>query len=166
MSERRRAYFAWLIVCFAWGTTYLGIRIGLETIPPFLLAGCRWTAAGALILVALKSRGESLPRARAWGQLAILGFFLLTIGNGGVTWAERTVPSGLTAVLVAMAPFWMVGVEALMSDGEPLTTKRMLGLLVGFTGILVLVWPEIHFGSGGVGFIGGVIAAQLACFGW
>src|SRR5712692_9984417 len=165
-GTKRRAYLAWVAVCLIWGTTYLGIRIALETIPPFLMAGSRWIIAGALIIPVLKMRGERLPPASSWGSLAILGVLLLGFGNGGVVWAERTVPSGLTAVLVATSPFWMVGIEALMPDGEPLTARRVIGLLVGFGGILVLVWPEIHMGEGGREFVGGVIAAQLASIGW
>jgi len=153
-------------VCLIWGTTYLGIRIALETIPPFLMAGSRWIIAGGLIIPVLKMRGERLPAATSWTSLALLGVLLLGFGNGGVVWAERTVPSGLTAILVATSPFWMVGVDALMLDGEPLTVRRSIGLIVGFAGIVVLVWPEIRFGEGGRGFLAGVISAQLACLGW
>jgi drug/metabolite transporter (DMT)-like permease len=165
MPSMRRAYLAWIAVCLIWGTTYLGIRIALETIPPFLMGAWRWIIAGSLIIAILAMRGERLPSIRLWGTLALLGVLLIGFGNGGVVWAERTVPSGLTAVLVAMAPFWMVGIEALMPDGDPLTVRRVIGLLVGFTGIVVLVWPEIRVGGAG-GFIAGVIAAQIACVGW
>src|SRR5262249_34173395 len=90
---------------------------------------------------------------------------LIGFGNGGVVWAERTVPSGLTAVLVAMSPFWMVGIDAFMPDGDKLTLRRGVGLVIGFIGIVVLVWPELHV-SGAGGFLTGVIAAQIACLGW
>ena len=83
-----------------------------------------------------------------------------------MVWAEQTVPSGLTAVLVATSPFWMVGFDALMPDGEAITFRRVLGLVVGFGGIVMLVWPELHFDGSGRGFLGGVIAAQIACVGW
>jgi drug/metabolite transporter (DMT)-like permease len=91
---------------------------------------------------------------------------LLGFGNGAVVWAEQTVPSGLTAVLVATSPFWMVGFDALMPGGEAITLRRLLGLVVGFGGIVMLVWPEIRFDGNGGGFLGGVIAAQIACLGW
>jgi drug/metabolite transporter (DMT)-like permease len=165
MSLTRRAYFAWIAVCLIWGTTYLGIRIALETIPPFLMGAWRWIIAGALMIVVLVARGERLPPMRLWGSLAVLGLLLIGFGNGGVVWAERTVPSGLTAVLVAMSPFWMVGIDAFMPDGDPLTLRRIAGLVVGFVGILVLVWPELGV-SGATNFLTGVIAAQIACFGW
>jgi drug/metabolite transporter (DMT)-like permease len=149
-----------------WGTTYLAIRIALESIPPLLMAAMRWIAAGGLLTLVLALRGERLPARREWPSLTILGILLLGFGNGAVVWAEQTVPSGLTAVLVATSPFWMVGIDALMPHGEAITLRRLLGLIVGFGGIVMLVWPEIHFDAGGRGFLGGVIAAQIACVGW
>jgi drug/metabolite transporter (DMT)-like permease len=161
-----RAYLAWIAVCLIWGTTYLAIRISLETIPPLLMAAIRWIAAGSLLILLLKLRGERLPARREWPSLAILGILLLGVGNGAVVWAEQTVPSGLTAVLVATSPFWMVGIDALMPGGEALNLRRMLGLMVGFCGIVMLVWPEIRIAGGGRAFLGGVVAAQIACVGW
>ncbi len=163
--SRRSAYLAWVAVCLLWGTTYLAIRIALETIPPMSMAAFRWIVAGSVLIVALKLRGERLPSPRTYGPLGILGILLLGFGNGGVVWAERYVPSGLTAVLVATTPFWMVGIDALMPHGEPIAMRRGVGLAIGFTGIVMLVWPEIHTG-GGRGFLSGVMAAQLACLGW
>ena len=84
----RRAYLAWIAVCLIWGTTYLGIRIALETIPPLLMASMRWIAAGSLLIVMLALRGERLPARREWPSLAILGILLLGFGNGAVVWAE------------------------------------------------------------------------------
>jgi len=149
-----------------WGTTYLGIRVALETIPPLMMAALRWIAAGGLLVGVLAIRGERLPRRREWPALALLGVLLLGFGNGAVVWAELTVPSGLTAVLVAMSPFWMVGIDAFMADGQPLTIRRIIGLLVGFAGIVMLVWPEIRVGESGRAFLGGVISTQIACAGW
>jgi drug/metabolite transporter (DMT)-like permease len=166
VSTKRRAYIAWAIVCGVWGTTYLGIRISLETIPPFLMAAIRWLVAGSLLAIALKLRGERLPRPSAWPALTVLGILLLGFGNGGVVWAEQTVPSGLAAVLVATCPFWMVGIDVLMPGGERLTVRRVVGLLVGFGGIVLLVWPEIKMGEDGRAFLNGVIASQIACVGW
>jgi drug/metabolite transporter (DMT)-like permease len=153
-------------VCLIWGTTYLGIRIALETIPPLFMAAVRWIVAGALLIAALKLRGERLPDRSEWPSLTVLGILLLGFGNGAVVWAELTVPSGLTAVLVATSPFWMVGIDAMMPDGDRLTLRRVLGLVIGFGGIVMLVWPEIRIGEGGRAFLGGVISAQIACIGW
>ena len=162
---RVRAYLAWVFICVVWGTTYLGMRICLETIPPLLMGGVRFTLAGLILIAVLMSRGERLPGIRAWPTLAVLGALMVGFGNGGVVWAEQTVASGLTAVLVAMSPFWMVGFDALTPPRVPLTARRALGLVVGFSGIVLLVWPEIDV-TGGRGFLLGVVAAQIACIGW
>jgi drug/metabolite transporter (DMT)-like permease len=168
MASTRRAYLAWAIVCLVWGTTYLAIRISLESIPPLLMAAMRWISAGSILILTLKLRGEALPRPHTWPALALLGVLLLGFGNGAVVWAEQTVPSGLTAVLVATVPFWMVGLDALDDGGEPITLRRAIGLTLGFAGILVLVWPAIEIGQAGLslGFTAGVISSQIACIGW
>jgi drug/metabolite transporter (DMT)-like permease len=162
---RSRAYLAWITVCLVWGTTYLAIRIALETIPPLLMAAIRYSVAGTILAIALRVRGERLPGPRAWPSLLILGILLLGFGNGGVVWAEQTVPSGLTAVLVATAPFWITTLDVILG-GERLTPRRWLGLVVGFAGIVTLVWPELQVGPNRRGFLIGVIAAQIACAGW
>lgn len=164
-APTRLAYAAWIAVCLLWGTTYLGIRIALETVPPMLMGGLRWPLAGAIILLILKARGAVLPGPRAWGSLAVLGVLMIGVGNGGVVWAEQTLPSGLTAVLVAAIPFWMVGIERLAGDTTPITPMRFGGLLVGFLGIVMLVWPELRVGEGW-DFLLGVLATQVACLGW
>jgi drug/metabolite transporter (DMT)-like permease len=165
--ERRLAYFAWALVCVIWGTTYLGIRISLETIPPALMGGLRWTIAGVLLVGYVLMRGEPLPSRQSWGGIALMAFLLLGLGNGGVVVAEQWVPSGLAAVFIATSPFWMVGVEACLRDGERLTRATALGLAVGFAGILVLVWPELSLGSAGSRqFLVGVLALQIASLGW
>jgi drug/metabolite transporter (DMT)-like permease len=154
-----------VFVCLVWGTTYLGIRIALETIPPLLMGGIRYLVSGIVMIAILAVRGERLPRMRMWPALMLLGLLMLGLGNGGVVWAEQTVPSGLTAVLVAMSPFWMVGIDALTPHGEPLTLRRVAGLAIGLSGIVMLVWPEIRVDNGRA-FVVGVIAAQIACLGW
>jgi drug/metabolite transporter (DMT)-like permease len=165
--QRRLAYVAWVMVCLIWGTTYLGIRISLESMPPALMGGLRWTIAGALLASYVAMRGHQLPPPSRWGGILLLGFLLLGLGNGGVVVAEQWVPSGLAAVLVACSPFWMAAVEACLPDGDRLRGKVILGLLIGFAGILVLVWPDLKF-SGGANhqFLMGVIALQIAAFGW
>lgn len=164
-SATRLAWGAWIAVCLLWGTTYLAIRIALETVPPMLMGGFRWTLAGALILGVMRLRGERIPGRAQWPSLALLGVLLIGFGNGGVVWAEQTLPSGLTAVLVAVIPFWMVGVEKVTGSTEPLTPRRIAGLLIGFAGIVLLVWPELELGAGRA-FLLGVAATQLACLGW
>lgn len=164
--HRRRAYLAWVAVCLIWGTTYLGIRVSLETMPPALMGGLRWTIAGTLLAGYLRLRGEPLPARSQWGAIALLGLLLLGLGNGGVVVAELWVPSGLTAVLVATSPFWMAAVEAVLPGGERLRATVIAGLLVGFSGIVLLVWPDLHAAGGSSRLVHGVIALQTACLGW
>ena len=165
--ERRLAYFAWGLVCIIWGTTYFGIRVSLETMPPALMGGLRWTIAGGLLLLYLLVRRQPLPPWERWGGIVLMAFLLLGLGNGGVVVAEQWVPSGLAAVLVASSPFWMSAVEACLRDGDRMNAPTVVGLTVGFTGILVLVWPELSVGSAGSrGFLFGVAALQIASIGW
>jgi drug/metabolite transporter (DMT)-like permease len=166
-KERQLALGAWVAVCVIWGTTYLGIRISLESIPPGLMGGLRWTAAGALLAIYVRARGGALPPPSRWGSIALLAFLLLGLGNGGVVVAEQWVPSGLTAVLVASSPFWMAGVEAGLKDGERLTSTMLAGLLIGFAGIVVLVWPDLTLtSSADRRFLLGVISLQIGSLGW
>jgi drug/metabolite transporter (DMT)-like permease len=165
--ERRLAWFAWMAVCLIWGTTYLGIRISLETMPPMIMAGLRWTLAGGLLAAYMATRGERLPRPSGWRNALLLGFLMLVLGNGGVVWAEMSVPSGLAAVIVASSPFWIAGVEAFRKDGERMTWRTAAGFVLGFLGIVLLIWPELwRAGTGGRRFVLGVIALQIACLGW
>jgi drug/metabolite transporter (DMT)-like permease len=159
------AYVAWIVVCIVWGTTYLAIRVALESVPVALVGGLRFTAAGLIMVAALRVIGQQLPPPRTWGAMALSGFLLLVVGNGAVVWAEQYVASGLAAVIVAMIPFWTVVVEA-VRGGERPTGRTWIGLAVGFSGIVVLVWPELFTGGGGQRFVAGVIALQLACAGW
>jgi drug/metabolite transporter (DMT)-like permease len=165
--ERRLALIAWIVVCIVWGTTYLGIRVALESVPVALLAGLRWTTAGVLLAAMLPLFGERLPPPRTWGSIAIAGFLMAVIGNGGVVWAQQYVASGLAAVIVAMVPFWSVLVEAMLPRGERVARRTLAGLAVGFLGILALVGPELTLGGDdGRMFVAGVVSLQIACFGW
>ncbi len=162
-----RAWSAWIAVCVIWGTTYLAIKVALDTIPPFLLGGLRYVTAGLLLAAILRARGHRLPGVSAWPALTIVGFFMLTLGNGGVVLAETTVPSGLTAVLIGTTPFWMLGADALVTRGRVVHARQWLGLVIGFAGIVILVWPEITAGgASGRSFGWGVLAVQTACAGW
>jgi len=161
------AYTAFITVCIIWGTTYLGIHVALETVPVLLVAGLRWMAAGVIMSGLMLATGRGLPKPRLWGPLALLGFLMNIVGNGFVVYAQQYVASGLTAVLIATTPFWSALLERLLPDGERFTTRSLTGLALGFSGIIVLVWPEMtHGGASGRAFIIGVVAIQLACIGW
>ena len=167
MSAPPLAYVAFVTVCVIWGTTYLGISVALETVPVLLVAGLRWMSAGVIMSAFMLARGRGLPGPRSWGPLILLGFLMNVIGNGLVVYAEQFVASGLTAVLIATTPFWSALAERLLPNGERFTGRSLAGLGLGFSGIVVLVWPEMtHGGAGGHAFVIGVIAIQIACVGW
>ena len=164
---RRNAWIAFIAVCVIWGTTYLAIKVALETIPPFLLGGIRYVIAGTLLGAVLVARGEKLPPLSEWGNLALLGFLMITLGNGGVNWGEQYLASGITAVLIATSPFWMVTTDAFFPGGETLSGRKFVGLAVGFSGIVLLVWPDLTLeGANGRQVLLGVLALQVACAGW
>jgi len=164
--ERRLAFVAWITVCVVWGTTYLAIRVALESVPVALLAGLRWTAAGTLMIAALAAAGKPLPPRREWPALAFVGCMMTVVGNGFVVWAEQFVASGLAAVVVATVPFWNVAIETALPGGERVSARTLAGLTVGFSGILVLVWPELAVSGAGSRFVLGILALQAACVGW
>lgn len=167
MSVIARAYLSWVTICLVWGTTYLAIRVCLETLPPGLAGGLRWLIAGSLLVAGHLVRRRPLPRPADWPGLLFLGVLFIVSGNGLVVWAEQWVPSGLTAVLLATTPFWMVGIELLLPKGERPRARTWAGLFVGFVGIVLLVWPELSAGgASGAGFLFGVLALQAACITW
>lgn len=169
LSDREKfgAYGAWAAVCFFWGTTYLAIRIGLETMPPMLFAGLRFLIAGGILLfVMTRQRRARLPTGREWLDLGAVGLLLLGVGTGAVVWAEQWVPSGVAALLVATSPFWAAGLERLRKDGERVGAAGLAGMLVGFGGLVYLLWPQL-FGSGVNGpLLLGVLVIQIGCFAW
>ena len=129
---------------------------------PFLNGGLRNIAAGAILAAGLALRGHKLPGRDAFGRLAVLGVCMFLFGNGGVVWGVQHLPSGLAAVLVGTSPFWMVGVEALMAGGRTFRLRQLLGLVAGFAGIVILVWPDnAQGGAGARQFSLAVISIQL-----
>ena len=164
---RRNAWIAFIAVCVIWGTTYLAIKVALETIPPFLMGGIRYLIAGTVLGSILVARGEKLPPLAEWGSLAWLGFLMIGLGNGGVNWAEQYLASGIAAVVIATSPFWMVAVDGMLPGGEKFSTRKIIGLSIGFSGIVLLVWPDITLaGADGRMVLLGILALQIACAGW
>lgn len=151
-------------VYLVWGSTYLGIALAIETLPPLLMGGVRFLVAGA-ILYALARRFDGLHRVRPavgqWRAALITGTLLLTIGNGGVAWAEQTVPTGVSALVIASLPLWIVVLDRLFF-GARLTWRAGLGVAVGFAGVAVLVSP----GAPGAVDLAGGLALLFAAVGW
>lgn len=143
----RRALFllAFGAVYLFWGSTYLAIRVGVQTIPPALMVGLRFLAAGLLLLPVARALGQPLAVSlRELRILFLIGVLLLVGGNGGVVWAEQYVPSGLAALLVATVPLWMAVLETLLPGGSRLTGAAAAGLLTGFLGVAILLWPKLQ----------------------
>ena len=130
-TRRRLAYFAWARGLLIWGTTYLGIRVSLESMPPALMGGLRWTIAGvAAHALSRRPRPAAAATRRSGAASRCSGSCMLGLGNGGVVFAEQWVPSGLAAVMVATSPFWMAAVEAFLPDGERLRRSACIAGLV------------------------------------
>jgi drug/metabolite transporter (DMT)-like permease len=146
-AQRQRRFLT--ILCFAlvylmWGSTYLGIRIAVEHIPPALMCALRFTAAGALMLVYCKITGRFIQYTWAeLGQLAVVGILLLIGGNCTVAYAERYVPSGLAALLVGIIPLWFLVLDSLLLGDHHISFRGLIGLVLGITGMVVLLWPQL-----------------------
>jgi drug/metabolite transporter (DMT)-like permease len=132
------AWAALAAVCFFWGTTYLGIRISIETLPPAFVISARFILSGLILLIAARVKGAQLPRGRDLRVACFTGVLILGIGNAAVFYAEQLIPSGLAGLFVTLLPFWMVGMEAAMG-GEPLHAPALLGMVVGFAGSILLL---------------------------
>jgi len=161
-----KAYLALVAICFFWGTTYLGIRMALESFPPLLLVSLRFTVSGSIMLAAAWLARARLPRGRDLAISAFTGFLILGVGNACLTVAELWIPSGLAALIISVSPFWMVGIEALLPGGERLHRSSMLGMLVGLAGAALLVSSDVTGASFGGGLLRGFLLLQLGNAAW
>lgn len=157
---------AFAAVYIIWGSTYLGIKYAIETLPTFLLAGARFMIAGAVIFVwARFSKDYEKPKAIHWRTSFIVGALLLLCGNGFVVAAEHYISSGLAALLIATEPFWIVIIGWLVMKGARPNWKVALGLLIGFVGVSLLIGGSgfsIEHGNGQLFGIALIIVATLA----
>ena len=142
--RRLHLFLALAAVYLIWGSTYLAIRFAIETLPPFAMAAVRFLVAGSILFAYSLARGEKNPSRGAWGSALVVGILLLVGGNGGVVWAEQRIDSGIAALLVTTMPFFLVLVTALLPGGRPPTARMLVGLLVGFAGVVVLLNPFAH----------------------
>ncbi|HXN77011.1 MAG TPA: EamA family transporter [Gemmatimonadaceae bacterium] len=161
-DKRGRASRAQIVAAFAsiyliWGSTYLAIRYAVETIPPFIMGGIRILISGAMLYLWARSRGAPKPTRLHWRNAIIAGGFLLLGGNGAVVWAEQFVPSGLTALLVSILPFWLVIIEWVRPPRRRPSGAVLAGLVLGFIGIVVLVGPSDVGGHGDVNPLGALV---------
>jgi drug/metabolite transporter (DMT)-like permease len=163
IAPRWKIGLAFLAVYLCWGMTYLAMRVAVKDIPPHLMSGARFLVAGMVLYLWSRSRGDPAPGAKEWKAAAVVGAFLLLGGNATVAWAEQQVPSGLAAVLIAVAPIWMVGFEWARGGRRP--SRRVLaGLLLGLLGVGLLVTPNGD-STNQVNLLGGVVLV-LASASW
>ena len=152
-APRGRVIAAFIAVYLIWGSTYLGIRFAIETIPPFLLSAVRFTLAGSILLTIAKVRGAPNATPPQFRTAAIVGS-LLMLGNALVGVAEQRIPSGVAALLVAMSPLFMVLLEWIRPGGKRPTLLVAIGLLVGLGGVGALVGPGSIGGGGAIDLVG------------
>lgn len=156
ISQRAKIGAAFAAVYIIWGSTYLAIRFVIETLPPFFMAGTRFTIAGLVLYVWMRIRGKTGEPASHWSRAFLVGGFMLLGGHGAVVWAEQWIPSGLTSLLIATVPLWMVFLDSIHTRAKP--NNRILGgLALGFSGVVLLISNTESLNASSVELIGGVV---------
>lgn len=144
---KTKLWTALIALYIIWGSTYLAIRFAVETIPPFFHASLRFLVSGAILYIWRRAAGDAKPTLGNWKSTAIVGTLLLVGGNGLVAFAEQSVPSGIAALMITTSPFWLVLFESLRAGGTKPTWLSILGLLIGFSGVFLLIGPAEFTGS-------------------
>ena len=165
MSRRAgsTAYIALAAVCFFWGTTYLAIRIAIETLPSAFVIFTRFTLSGSILLAVARMRGAHIPRGRELWIACGCGVMILGVGNAAAVYAEQIIPSGLAGLFTTLSPFWMTGIEAMMG-GEALHAPTIAGMLIGFSGTALLLLPGA--GAFGRSTLVGFAIMQVGVIAW
>ncbi len=156
---------AFAIIYLVWGSTFLAIRVGVREVPPFLLAGLRFLIAGLILFAWMRAKGTVSPTTREWFSATLLAVLIFVLDYGLLFWAERRVPSGIAAVMMATIPVFMTLSEIVFLKTQRLTPRLGTALLVGIGGVLVLVSRSISFGDSPIDTIG-AIALIVAAIGW
>jgi drug/metabolite transporter (DMT)-like permease len=161
-----KPYLALVAVCFFWGTTYLGIRMSLESFAPLQLVCVRYMISGALLVLFAIAKGAYLPRGRELGAVCFSGFLTLGVGNGALVFSEVLIPSGIAGLIITISPFWMVGAEALLPGGERLHAPTIGGMVVGLAGAALLFTPDQGTHTIDRNLLNGFLILQLGMAGW
>lgn len=166
LSYGRLAVFAaFAAIYLIWGSSFLAIRYAVATIPPFLMAGVRFTVAGLIMYAFLRWRGLATPSLRQWRAGAIAGGLLFLGGGGLLAWGEQTVPSGIAALLVATTPLWVVLIDTTGSRGVRLDLAVLVGIVLGVAGVAVLMISDTSCSSQFANLTG-TIAILLGTLSW
>jgi drug/metabolite transporter (DMT)-like permease len=161
-----RPYLALAAVCFFWGTTYLAIRMALESFPPLVLVSARFLTSGSLLLLFALAGGLYLPRGRELWSNALGGLLLLSIGNSCLVFAELLIPSGMAGLITTISPFWLVGVEALLPGGERLRAPIVGGMAVGLLGASLLFTNDVAGHPIDRNMMNGFLILQIGMAAW
>jgi drug/metabolite transporter (DMT)-like permease len=159
---------AFATVYLLWGSTYLAMRILVKSVPPTVMGATRFLISGTIMLAACALFKQKIAiNRRDFFQLSAIGVLLLTGGNVGVAWAEVYIPSGLAALIVAVVPIWVAIIEAWILKSDRLSRKGILGLLLGTSGLVILVWPKLFTGDGvGRSQLFGILILVVASLSW
>ncbi len=160
-----KTLLAFAIIYFVWGSTFLAIRVGVAEVPPFLLAAMRFLAAGLALYGWMLARGERSPSWREWRSATILAAMIFVGDYGLLFWAERRVPSGVAAVMMATIPLFMALAEIILLRTQKLSARLTLALLAGLGGVIVLVSPTMKLGGAPIDKVG-AIALILGAMNW
>jgi drug/metabolite transporter (DMT)-like permease len=160
---RLELFAAFAVIYIVWGSTFLGVRLGVRALPPFLFGGARFLLAGSLLALVAFLRRERFPAApREWRPIPFMSVVMIALGNGMTTYALQYLPSNETALLAASSALWIAALGALGPRGHALTARGLLGLLLGFAGVALIVWPHGSLPSGRFGWQSLVLLGSLA----
>ncbi len=160
------AYLALAAVCVFWGTTYLAIRMSIESLPPQDLVAIRYILSGSALVAIAIFRKAYIPRGKELVYTSLCGLLIIGLGNGCLCFAELWVPSGLASLFLTTSPFWMIGIEAMVPGGQRLHGPTIAGMLVGFAGTVLLVLPDaLREGFGGP-LLRGFLILQFGAATW
>ncbi len=160
-----KTLLAFGIIYFVWGSTFLAIRIGVQEVPPFLLAGMRFSIAGLVLYGWTTAKGEQSPSGRQWASVSLLAILIFVLDYGLLFWAEQRVPSGIAAVMLATIPVFMALSEIIFLRTQRLTVRLAMALLIGIGGVAVLMSGSLNLGGEPIN-MAGAIALIVAAMSW
>jgi drug/metabolite transporter (DMT)-like permease len=163
--NRALVFWSFAAIYVVWGSTYLAIRVLVHSMPPLLAGGVRFIVAGSILYGWARWRGVPAPSRRLWGPAFVLGALFFLFGNGGISWAETRIPSGLTALLAATSPLFTVVFESGRTGWHRPSGRVILGIIAGLGGVALLVAPGEIIG-GGHADLAGAAAITLAAIAW
>jgi drug/metabolite transporter (DMT)-like permease len=160
-----KTLLAFGIIYFVWGSTFLAIRVGVREVPPFLLAGMRFLAAGVILYAWMRLKGDASPTSREWKAATLLAVLIFVFDYGLLFWAERRVPSGVAAVMMATIPVFMTLSEIVFLGTQRISIRLAVALVVGIGGVAVLVSHSAGFGEGAID-TAGAVALVIGAISW